>query len=452
MRERCLATMNSLIAKQIATSTTSVQARHGACPTTIAMKHLSVVMKTVCSWLRLPMAAIASGLWLASAASAQQGTAQAASPPAAEASPIKVTPYGTLYFNLFDNSAGTNNADVPLWSTPGTGNLSASARQTRLGLRVTGVTAAHAAVTAVVEADFFGGFPAVGIGDNMGVVRVRLANVRLDWQHTSLVIGQDWMVFAPANPVSLAAAGIPLMAATGNPWARLPQVRGEWHDRVVLLQGAVLAPSTGDFTSSYLAQPASGASSEMPFLQGRAALVSSNWRGLKRPASIGVSGQYGRARIVSTTTDRTLDARGVAVDWSVPIVSRVTLTGEAFTGRNLAAFQAGIFQGVNPDSTIANGGPGAIEARGGWTQVVASVHARLSLQATYGLDDPRDDTLTSVSRRDWRLRNTATAIGFIHKLSPQLSWSLEDRRLVTQFAVTGRRTTNHINLATTFTF
>jgi len=44
------------------------------------------------------------------------------------------------------------------------------------------------------------------------------------------------------------------------------------------------------------------------------------------------------------------------------------------------------------------------------------------------------------------------AIGFIHKLSPQLSWGLEDRRIVTQFAITGRRTANHINLAATFTF
>src|SRR6266542_1388429 len=145
-------------------------------------------------------------------ASSPQATPQPTAA-AGEASPVKVTPYGTIYFNLFDNSAGTNNADVPLWATPGTGNLGASARQTRLGLRVTGVTAAKAKVSAVVEVDFFGGFPSVGIGDNMGVVRLRLANVRLDWSHTSLILGQDWMVFAPANPISIAAAGIPLMAA-----------------------------------------------------------------------------------------------------------------------------------------------------------------------------------------------------------------------------------------------
>ncbi len=450
-------------------------------------------MTRVCSFLRslvgLSMATAAVGFCVESTARAQASSAQQAQQPqqaqpqlaqqaqqapaaaaaptpprqtaagtAAEASPIKVTPYGTIYFNLFDNSAGTNNADVPLWATPGTASLSASARQTRFGLRLTGLTAAQAKVTAVVEADFYGGFPSVGVGDNMGVVRLRLANVRLDWHNTSVVVGQDWMVFAPGNPVSIAAAGIPAMAATGNAWARLPQVRVEWHNSAVLLQGAVLAPSTGDFSSAFLDQPVSGQLSQVPFLQGRAALTSSDWRGLKRPASIGVSGQYGRARVVTTTFDRTVDSRGVALDWNVPLVSRVTLAGEAFSGRNLAGFQAGVFQGVNPDSAsgappaIVDGGPRAIETRGGWTQVAAAVNPSLTVLATYGLDNPRDDLLKSVSRRDWRLRNTAVAFAFIHKLSPNLSWGIEDRRIATQFALTGRHTTNHVNLAATFTF
>ena len=366
-------------------------------------------------------------------------------------STLKVTPYGTIYFNFFDNNGGTNNGDVPQWSTAGPGNVSATARQTRLGLRATGFEAAHAKGTAVVEIDFFGGFPSTGLGDNMGIVRLRLANVRLDWQHASVVLGQDWMVFAPGNPVSIASASVPLMAAAGNPWARLPQLRGEWHDHNLLLQGAVMAPSTGDFTSSYAYQPAPGALSQVPFFQGRAAWATTNWRELKKPASIGVSGTFGRARQISTTADRTIDSRGVAVDWSLPIVSRLSLAGEAFSGRNLAGFQAGVFQGVNPDS-VADGGARSIETRGGWTQLVGTITPRLNVMATYGLDDPNADSLASVSKHDWRLRNSSLAFGFTHKLSPQLSWGIEDRRMVTQFAISGRKTTNHVNFAATFTF
>lgn len=399
-------------------------------------------------------------LAVASVASAQTTPAPAKpATPAADTPPVKVTPYGILYFNLFENSDGTNNGDVPLWGLPGAGSLSASGRQTRFGLRVTNLTAANAKVVGVLEADFFGGFPAIGNGDNMGVLRLRLANVRLDWKKTTVVVGQDWMIFAPANPVSLAAAGIPLMAAAGNPWARLPQARVEYRAApALLLQGGVLAPSTGDFSSAFLYQPATGALSQVPFLQGRAAFTAANAFGTKKPATIGVSGHYGRARVLTTSVDRELDSRGVALDWSVPLVTALTLTGEAFAGRNLAAFQASVFQGINPDAarlagtTPIDDGPRAIGTRGGWTQLAATLHPNLSVQATYGLDDPRDTTLVSVTRREWRRRNQAYAIGFVHKLSPQLSWSLEDKRIVTHFALAGRHTVNHVNLATTFSF
>jgi hypothetical protein len=420
---------------------------------------------------RLPIAAVSVILSLASIASAQPAAAppapaaQVPAPqapvtpaPAAPASPIKIAPYGILYFNLFENSDGTNNGDVPLWSTSGPGSLSASGRQSRFGFRVTGLTAGTAKLTGVLEADFFGGFPAIGIGDNMGILRLRQAYARLDWQKTSVVVGQDWMIFAPANPVSLASAGIPLMAAAGNPWARLPQARVDWRVGPMLLQGGILAPSTGDFSSAFFYQPTTGALSQVPFLQGRAAWSSTNWLGTKRSASIGVSGHYGRSRVLTTSVDRELDSRGVAVDWSAALLPRITLSGEAFTGRNLAAFQAGVFQGINPDSVLAtasgsiDGGPRSIETRGGWTQLAVAVHPVLSVQATYGLDDPKDDTLASITRRDWRRRNQSYAIGFVHKLSSQFSWSLEERRIVTQLGLTGRRTANHLNLATTFSF
>ena len=142
--------------------------------------------------------------------------------------PVRATPYGTIYFNAFGNSGGTNNADDPLFATPtNQGNVSLSVRQTRLGLKLEGPTILHAKSRGQIEADFFGGFPAVGVGDNFGVVRLRLAFARLDWEKTSLEAGQDWMVFAPNNPVSIAAAAIPQMAAAGNAWARLPQLRLE---------------------------------------------------------------------------------------------------------------------------------------------------------------------------------------------------------------------------------
>jgi hypothetical protein len=398
----------------------------------------------------------------------RQTTAAEKHLPGIDLGPVRAVPYGTIYFNAFGNSGGTNNADDPLFATPtNQGNVSMSVRQTRLGLKLEGPTILNAKSRGQIEADFFGGFPAIGVGDNFGIVRLRLAFVRLDWEKTSLEAGQDWMVFAPNNPVSIAAAAIPQMAAAGNPWARLPQIRVErrWASGKVLWQGAVLAPSTGDSptatTSPFFLQPTTGAASRVPFFQSRVAYNNANWLGTKKGGSIGFSGQYGRARVANTSGNNQIEAVGVAADWNFPIVARLTMNGEAFFGRNLAGFQAGAFQGFNPDfayrrgTTLISGGPRTIGTRGGWMQLGFTPRVfsdRLIIYGTYGLDDPRDSDLVSLTKRDWRLRNQAYAFSFLYKFTPQLSWGIEFRRFDTLYLQSGKQAANHVNLGAAFSF
>lgn len=401
---------------------------------------------------------------------AQQSKDKPQERPAAgfELGPFRAVPYGTIYVNLFGNSGGTNNSDVPLFATPaGSGGTGASVRQTRLGLRLEGPKLLNAKSGGVLETDFFGGFPAIGIGENFGLVRMRLAYVRLDWKRSTLLAGQDWMLFAPVNPVSIASAAIPQFAAAGNPWSRLPQLKFELRSTEgrVSWQGAVLAPSTGDFPSGAnspaLLQPGTGAASRLPFFQSRLAINDKNWLGLKKAGSIGLSGHYGRARVANTAGNNKIDSAGLALDWNMPLFERVTFAGEAFTGRNLAGFQSGVFQGFNPDSAaVLNGvlvptGPRAIGTRGGWAQVglvLPVLNDQLNAYASYGLDDPMDEDLLSVSRRDWRRRNQAYAFSLLYKLSPQLTWGLEFRRLETLYLLSNRQATNHLNLGAAFSF
>lgn len=382
--------------------------------------------------------------------------------------PVRAVPYGTIYFNAFKNTGGTNNADVPLFATPtNQGNVSMGVRQTRLGLKLEGPSVLHAKSRGQIEADFFGGFPAIGIGENFGIVRLRLAFARLDWEKTSLEVGQDWMVFAPNNPVSIAAAAIPQMAAAGNPWSRLPQIRLErrWAGGKVLWQGAVLAPSTGDSPtatiSPFFLQPTTGAASRVPFFQSRIAFSDANWLGTKKAGSVGVSTHYGRARVASASSNNSIDSLGVAADWNFPIVARLTINGEVFFGRNLAGFQAGAFQGLNPEfafrrgTALIAGGPRAIGTRGGWTQFGFTppvLSDQLTIYVTYGLDDPKNSDLVSASKRDWRIRNRAFAFSFMYKFSPQLSWGIEFRRFITDYLQSGEQTANHVNLGAAFSF
>lgn len=380
----------------------------------------------------------------------------------------RLTPYGTIYFNAFGNSAGTNNADVPLFAAPtGNSNTSASVRQTRLGFRLEGARVGNANLKAILEADFFGGFPSVGIGENFGVVRLRLANARLDWEKTSVTIGQDWMVFAPVNPTSLAAAAIPQMAAAGNPWARIPQIKIERKlNGNFTLAGAILAPQTGDYptASSFFLQTTSGASSNVPFFQSRIAYADANFFSTKKSGSVGLSAHYGRSKVFTGATqniENDIDSLGVALDWNIPLAERLSLSGEAFFGRNLGGFQAGVFQSYNNDfafrrgATMISGGVRSIGTRGGWTQFGFTPDAfqdRLSLYASIGIDDPTDEDLISRAARDFRRQNFSFAFDAIYKFSLQLLIGAEFRRLQTLYLLSGRRNANHINLSAAFSF
>lgn len=380
-----------------------------------------------------------------------------------DTSGVQVKPYGTIYFNAFNNSKAVNNQDVPLFATPsGLGGVGATVRQTRLGLRVEGARFGTAKLSGVIEADFYGGIPTSGIGENFGVVRVRLANARLDWEKTSLTIGQDWMPFAPVNPTSLAAAAIPQMAAAGNNWARIPQVRVDQKlTSNITATVAVLAPQSGDYptASNFFIQPGSGAASRTPYFQSRIAYADKNWFSTKKVGSVGFSAHYGRSRVVNDRED--IDSYGLALDWSFPLHKRVSLAGEAFVGRALAGFQAGVFQGINTEFAFRSGnlvtpaGSRGINTKGGWTQIGFTPDVfgdRWSIFASVGIDDPRDADLTSVSRFNFRTRNLAYAVNTIFKLTPQFSLGAEVRRFETSYFNTGKSTSEHFNLGASYSF
>jgi hypothetical protein len=382
---------------------------------------------------------------------------------------VRAVPYGAIYFNAFNNSAGTNNSDIPLFAaTSGKGNTSMSVRQTRFGFRIEGGKVGNAKLTGVVEADFFGGSPAIGIGENFGVVRVRLANAKLDWKDTSVTIGQDWMPFAPQNPVSIADAAIPQFAAAGNNWARLPQVKVEqrFNNAKVVWQGAVLASQTGDSnsTANFLQQPNSGALSKLPFFQTRISYNDKSWFATKKNGTFGLSVHYGRSRVTSTSApimEEDIDSYGVALDWNFPLHKRVSWSGEGFFGRNLAGFQAGVFQNYNTDFAVRQnnilvaGGTRGIGTSGGWTQIGFTPNwnaDKLTFYGSIGLDDPKNVDLVNLRARDFRSRNLAWAFNTIYKFTPHFQFGLEFRQLNTFYLNNGRKRANHLNVGATYSF
>lgn len=89
----------------------------------------------------------------------------------------------------------------------------------------------------------------------MDLFRLRIALGRIDWKNFSLVAGQDWSIFAPLNPASLAEFAIPEFSASGNPWIRIPQIRAEFRHSTsdstrLQLQLAASDPDMGDYQTA----------------------------------------------------------------------------------------------------------------------------------------------------------------------------------------------------------
>ncbi len=371
----------------------------------------------------------------------------------------QLTLYGTLLFNAFFNDAGSNNSDIPSFAVPKTfgaqENFGATARQTRLGLSYAGLTVAGANISGTVEADFFGGAPALTNGINMDVIRMRLAYGRLDWKHFAIEAGQDWTIFAPLNPTSLAEFAVPEFSSSGNLWIRTPQIRVEWKGdlgkrRTFLLQTAVMDPDIGDNPAAFSTarQPRAGELGRLPAVETRLAL-SGPMGG--RTATIGLSGHWGAAKNTGVTngfaTSRSFESWGAAVDFSLPFAKLLNISGEVYAGRALGVFSGGIAQ-----TMFALGQPGdhGVGSRGGWLQLQSNFTKKWQTNIAYGIDAPTLSNLPDGIRS----KNQSYMGNLIYHFSPNVAFALEGRRFLTNYL--NQRASNnqgdHFNIAAAYTF
>ncbi|MGA8763119.1 MAG: hypothetical protein WB562_09665 [Candidatus Sulfotelmatobacter sp.] len=366
---------------------------------------------------------------------------------------------GIVLMNAFRNVGASDNLDFPDYAqptAPGTSQATfgATLRQTEIGLEVFGPNLAGAKSSANVRFDFAGGFPSTPNGINFGIVRMQTASLRLDWEHTSVVAGQDSLFISPLSPTSFASLAIPALAYAGNLWGWTPQIRVE--HRFDLSSGQTLTVQAGmldnldwEFPSDpFYRYAQAGEQSGRPAYAVRTAWSRPLY---EHPLSLAVAGYYGRQ---NWSWGRFVDAWAAMTDWQIPILRRLNLSGELYRGRGIGGLGAGIGRSVlfGGDPNFAFAPIRGLDSAGGWSQLQFRLTPRLELNAVYGEDNPFASDVrgfaTDTNNFDMILgRNRSLMGNLVYRPRSDLVLAAEIRRLRTFPVYSASSVTSQVNLS-----
>lgn len=290
-----------------------------------------------------------------------------------------------------------------------------TARQTRVGLRITGPDVQGVKTSGVIEGDFYG---AGGASENRSTFRMRHAYLQLDWpeERFSIIAGQTWDVIAPLNPDTL---NFTINWGAGNIGHRHPQVRltKEWwlnEAKTVnlIVQGAV----SRSIDRASITQTDTGADSGQPTVQGRTALTFPLVDG--RPTTVGFWGLWGREEFdVNAAGDaETFDSWVAGMDVAVAVTKWLTIKAELWSGQALDTYFGGIVQGMDA------GRRDALGACGGWLAAAFTPIEKWTFNLGAGID-ALDGTDSTVAAN--RTQNQMVFGNVMYAINPKTTVGLE---------------------------
>lgn len=364
---------------------------------------------------------------------------------------------GIVLMNAFRNHGTSDNFDYPDFAAASPGvsqtGFGATLRQSEIGLEIFGPNLAGAKTSANIHLDFAGGFPATPNGVDFGMVRLKTASLRLDWEHTSVVAGQDSLFVSPLSPTSFASLATPAFAYAGNLWGWIPQLRVEHRFDIsdtqkFTMQAGILDNVTWDFPPyQFYRSPGPGEQSGQPAYAARTA-----W---SRPIggrelSFGAAGYYGRQ---NWSQYRYVDGWAATGDWEVPFTQHWILSGEFYRGRGAGGLGAGIGRTVlygasSPYSTPLRG----VDSAGGWSQLKWQITPKVEMNVAFAEDDvfSRDVLGFATDQNNYSPilgRNRGALGNVIFRPRSDLILAAEFRRLQTFPFYSNSSVTNQVNLA-----
>jgi hypothetical protein len=358
--------------------------------------------------------------------------------------PIRIT--GMALFNAYVNGRHNNQSVNPTIASFSNGDATGGGtlRQSTIGFLFNGpLTVGGAKVSGSVYMDLFGGSAA----SLNHLLRLRTAEINLDWTNTSIMFGQAKPIISPRDPDSLAQVGVSPLTGAGNLWLWQPQVRIEQRmnvgastglrAQVGVFQTGVLS-TTPDPSGYVPSTDAPRTEYSRPGVEGRLEL----WRHWGETGRLEIAGgihvNSNHVGPVSLPSDI------YSVDWFYRPLSKLEFSGMFFHGRNVAPLGA-LRQGF---TAFANGRVIPVRSNGGWAQIRVPVTTRLAFNIYGGQQDDRNSDLiyTNIAK------NQAYFGNVMYRLAPNVIVSLEGGQVRTTFKQIGTRLNDHYDLAIAYLF
>jgi len=380
----------------------------------------------------------------------------------ASSSKYRLTISGIALFNVFDTSGQVDNLDAPSTAiavtASGSGSLSASFRQSLLGLRGIGPRVFGASTSADLQVDFLNG-TAGPYGFGAGIMGLRIARVQFDWRNASITGGLETPFFSPNSPTSYLSLAVPAFASAGNLWNWTPDLRAErrfdFSSAELKVEGGFLDSVGYAASGSQNRVPSPGEASRQPVYAVR---VSGNNRMEDRAISFGFSGIYAPLSFPG----RTITASGVLADWKFPLPAKLQLTGAFFSGKGLDGFGGLALPAVQSQDylhylyvtapTLAS-----IPVIGGWSQLKFTLNRRSEFNLAGGLGQREAGRLRAAAQFDPLLlavppTNRVFFFNYIFRLRGDLLFSAEYRRFNTGTIAGAPNLSGQVGLAAGFLF
>ncbi len=316
-------------------------------------------------------------------------------------SKFDVNVYGFVKTDFLYADHGTGSNEYRVYTSGGRKDRSfrASARASRFGIDIS----SGSRVTAKIEADFLGLTDSLaGAAGSTADMRLRHAYIAFKAGKTEILAGQTYYPLTADFPDTLNDY---YLGHSGMLWSRAPMLRATYSAASdVKLTAAVVRP-TSKLTD------AEGTHSALPGFQGKVE------KGFGK-ARVSLAGALGVWK--STITQNTADISALVAAFYVPLAP-FTLTGEVWTGRNMADFLGG----------LGNTGYGArgVASRGGFLSLKYKPEDTLWLSAGYGVDDP-DNARVALNGRT---KNTTAFANAVKRLYGCVDTGFEVSELVTQY-------------------